>query len=67
MKKSQSVVIAKCEEPFKACWRGVITTQGSHFSQVTKFHDISMIFPGFWVNFQVFRGRTPILHKKTAK
>ena len=29
-------------------------TQGSHFSGPTKFHDISMIFPGFLVNFQVF-------------
>ena len=28
--------------------------QGSHFSGLTKFHDISMIFPGFLVNFQVF-------------
>ena len=27
---------------------------GSHFSGPTKFHDISMIFPGFLVNFQVF-------------
>ena len=29
-------------------------SQGSHFSGLTKFHDISMIFPGFLVNFQVF-------------
>ena len=28
--------------------------QGSHFFGLTKFHDISMIFPGFLVNFQVF-------------
>ena len=28
--------------------------QGSYFFSLTKFHDISMIFPGFWVNFQVF-------------
>ena len=28
--------------------------QGSHFFRLTKFHDISMIFPGFLVNFQVF-------------
>ena len=28
-------------------------TQGSHFFGLTKFHDISMIFPGFLVNFQV--------------
>ena len=27
--------------------------QGSHFFGLTKFHDISMIFPGFLVNFQV--------------
>ena len=29
-------------------------TQGSHFFGLTKFHDISMIFPGFLVNVQVF-------------
>ena len=29
------------------------TFQGSHFFGLTKFHDISMIFPGFLVNFQV--------------
>ena len=29
-------------------------SQGSHFFGLTKFHDISMIFPGFLVNFQVF-------------
>ena len=28
--------------------------QGSHFFGLTNFHDISMIFPGFLVNFQVF-------------
>ena len=28
--------------------------QGSHFFRLTKFHDISMIFQGFLVNFQVF-------------
>ena len=28
-------------------------SQGSHFFGLTKFHDISMIFPGFLVNFQV--------------
>ena len=28
--------------------------QGSHFFGLTKFHDISMIFSGFLVNFQVF-------------
>ena len=28
--------------------------QGSHFFGLTKFHDISMIFPGILVNFQVF-------------
>ena len=28
--------------------------QGSHFSGLTKFHDISMVFPGFLVNVQVF-------------
>ena len=28
--------------------------QGYHFFGLTKFHDISMIFPGFLVNFQVF-------------
>ena len=28
--------------------------RGSHFFGLTKFHDISMIFPGFLVNFQVF-------------
>ena len=28
--------------------------QGFHFFGLTKFHDISMIFPGFLVNFQVF-------------
>ena len=28
--------------------------QGSHFFGLKKFHDISMIFPGFLVNFQVF-------------
>ena len=28
--------------------------QGSHFFGLTKFHDFSMIFPGFLVNFQVF-------------
>ena len=32
----------------------VETNQGSHFFGLTKFHDISMIFPGFLVNFQVF-------------
>ena len=31
-----------------------ILVQGSHFFGLTKFHDISMIFPGFLVNFQVF-------------
>ena len=31
-----------------------LNTQGSHFSRLTKFLDISMIFPGFKVNFQVF-------------
>ena len=31
-----------------------MTGQGSHFFGLTKFHDISMIFPGFLVNFQVF-------------
>ena len=30
------------------------TSQGSHFFGLTKFRDISMIFPGFLVNFQVF-------------
>ena len=29
-------------------------SQGSHFSGPTKFHDISMIFPGFLVNIQIF-------------
>ena len=28
--------------------------QGSLFSGLAKFHDISMIFPGFLVNLQVF-------------
>ena len=28
--------------------------QGSHFFGLTKFHDISVIFPGFLANFQVF-------------
>ena len=28
--------------------------QGSHFFRLTKFHDISMIFPGFLVIFQIF-------------
>ena len=28
--------------------------QGSHFFRLTKFHDISMIFPGFLENVQVF-------------
>ena len=28
--------------------------QGSHSFRLTKFHDISMIFQGFLVNFQVF-------------
>ena len=32
----------------------MFNTQGSHFFGLTKFHDISMIFPGFLVNFQVF-------------
>ena len=31
-----------------------IIIQGSHFFGLTKFHDISMIFPGLLVNFQVF-------------
>ena len=30
------------------------TTQGSHISRLTKFHDISMIFPGFSKKFQVY-------------
>ena len=30
------------------------SVQGSHFFGLTKFHDISMIFPGFLLNFQVF-------------
>ena len=34
---------------FKQSW-----DQGSHFFGLTKFHDISMIFPGFSVIFQVF-------------
>ena len=37
--------------------RGPLTTssaEGSHFFGLTKFYDISMIFPGFLVNFQVF-------------
>ena len=28
--------------------------QGSHFFGLTKFHDISMIFPGILVNFHFF-------------
>ena len=32
----------------------VVIGQGSHFFRLIKFHDISMIFPGFLVNFQVF-------------
>ena len=31
-----------------------LVNTGSHFFRLTKFHDISMIFPGFLVNFQVF-------------
>ena len=34
--------------------RPYVPLQGSHFFGLTKFHDISMIFPGFLVNFQVF-------------
>ena len=42
-----------CEELFiHGCFRNKL--QGSHFFGLTKFHDISMIFPGFLVNFQVF-------------
>ena len=32
----------------------ILLNQGSHFFGLTKFHDISMIFPGFLVNFQLF-------------
>ena len=32
----------------------IMSIQGSHFSGLTKFHDFSMIFLGFSVNFQVF-------------
>ena len=31
-----------------------ILLQGSHFFGLTKFHDISMIFPGFSQKFQVY-------------
>ena len=37
----------------QSCWF-VFWVQGSYFFGLTKFHDISMIFPGFSVNFQVF-------------
>ena len=35
-------------------------TQGSHFSGLAKFHDISMIFPGF---FSKFPGIFPLFLK----
>ena len=38
---------------FQIFW-SLIDVQGSHFVGLTKFHDISMIFPGFSVNFKVF-------------
>ena len=37
-----------------ACMVWGMHGQGSHFFGLTKFHDISMIFPVFLVNFQVF-------------
>ena len=48
-------IMANCQMALLPLWTKRHTRlQGSHFFRLTKFHDISMIFPGFLVNFQVF-------------
>ena len=41
------------EWPVRILLECILVLQGSHFFRLTKFHDISMIFPGFLVSFQV--------------
>ena len=40
--------------PVESCMLAISLGQGSHISGLTKLHDISMIFPGFSKEFQVY-------------